>query len=556
MHEGRLPVEQLAHAQARCASQHALTHQLIEHHGIAACALDLGHQRMTGGPAFESRHESAQITGFDQWLIDQRHEDAIEARTQRRKPDANRAGEALCVLGVVRHCRGRPASAGSAHRRLYGLVLESGHHDDGADAGLAQHPQLTLHQRHALDSDQRLGDAAQAPAGARGEQHGTEFRLRRGSQVFGCHCVKVKSMPPPSTLETSLPNVRLDTSLELLFDYSPLQDEARVLATVVATAGSTYRKAGARMLILANGGHLGLLSGGCLEADLKEHADEVLRCGIPRAVEYDMRGPDDILFGIGAGCEGAMRVLLEPAGRGTPAERALQAAGRRARAGLPTALVAVHECADLPLGTYTAAPPLTPALMSAAAQVLAESASREVRTQTEGGRTRAFVQYLAPAPHLLICGGGPDAQPVVANARGLGWRVTVVEHRPVYALGPRFPGAGVKLIEASALRSAVDLDSCHAAVVMSHHLLSDAAYLRELALAGGPAFVGLLGPAARRERLARELGAHMAALQPRLRGPVGIDLGAVTPEGIALAIVSQIHAWLAGRAGSTVSSSS
>ena len=55
------------------------------------------------------------------------------------------------------------------------------------------------------------------------------------------------------------------------------------------------------MLILANGGHLGLLSGGCLEADLKEHADEVLRCGIPRAVEYDMRGPDDILFGIAAG---------------------------------------------------------------------------------------------------------------------------------------------------------------------------------------------------------------------------------------------------------------
>ena len=163
---------------------------------------------------------------------------------------------------------------------------------------------------------------------------------------------------------------------------------------------------------------------------------------------------------------------------------------------------------------------------------------------------------LAPAPHLLICGGWPDAQPVVAHARGLGWRVTVVEHRPLYAVGTRFPGADVKLIEASSLRSAVHLGSCHAAVVMSHHLLSDAAYLRELAQPGGPAFVGLLGPAARRERLVRELGADMTALQPRLRGPVGIDLGAVTPEGIALAIVSQIHAWLAGRAGSTVSSSS
>ena len=113
------------------------------------------------------------------------------------------------------------------------------------------------------------------------------------------------------------------------------------------------------MLILANGSYVGLLSGGCLEADLKEHADQVLRLGIPRAVEYDMRGPDDILFGIAAGCEGAMRILLEPAGRGTPADRALAGPGQGA-AGLPMALVAVHESADLPLGTYAAAPPLTP----------------------------------------------------------------------------------------------------------------------------------------------------------------------------------------------------
>ena len=131
---------------------------------------------------------------------------------------------------------------------------------------------------------------------------------------------------PTSTFEARSPDVRLDTSLELLLDHSLPDGEPRVLATVVATSGSTYRKAGARMLILANGSYVGLLSGGCLEADLKEHADEVLRCGIPRVVEYDMRGPDDILFGIAAGCEGAMRILLEPAGRDTPADRAFPTA--------------------------------------------------------------------------------------------------------------------------------------------------------------------------------------------------------------------------------------
>jgi xanthine dehydrogenase accessory factor len=344
-------------------------------------------------------------------------------------------------------------------------------------------------------------------------------------------------------------DVRLDTSLELLLERAPILQGSRVLATVVATAGSTYRKPGARMLIMADGSYLGLLSGGCLEADLKLHAQEVLDSGAPRAIEYDMRGPDDILFGIGAGCEGAMRVLLEPAGPGSPAAAALAAAGRATQAGQSTSLVSVHESADLPLGTYDAAPPLPSALRHAAAQSLSEGASRAVDWEQGGRRTRAFVQFLAPPPHVLICGAGPDAQPVVSAARALGWRVSVVDHRPAYAVAAHFPGAEVKLCDPHLLRASIAVGHCHAAVVMSHHLPSDASYLRELALAGVPAYVGLLGPEARRSRLAQELGPVAEALRFRIRGPVGIDIGAVTPEGIALAIVSQIHAWLAGRGG-------
>src|SRR5580692_12024454 len=160
-------------------------------------------------------------------------------------------------------------------------------------------------------------------------------------------------------------DVRLDTSLELLLELEPALRGPRVLATVVATAGSTYRKPGARMLIMADGSYFGLLSGGCLEADLKLHAFEVLQSAAPRAIEYDMRGSDDILFGLGAGCEGAMRVLLERAGAGSPAAAALEAAGRSTGAGCPTALVLLHESADLPLGTYDAAPPLPSALIQA-----------------------------------------------------------------------------------------------------------------------------------------------------------------------------------------------
>jgi xanthine/CO dehydrogenase XdhC/CoxF family maturation factor len=356
------------------------------------------------------------------------------------------------------------------------------------------------------------------------------------------------------------PAVRLDTSLETLLE-SGAHLERGVLATLVATAGSTYRKPGARMLILADGRIFGLLSGGCLEADLNAHAHEVLDSGRPRAVEYDMRGPDDILFGIGAGCEGAMRILLEPAGRDSLAACSLINAGRATRAGRPTSLVAVHDAAGLPLGTYDAAvlapaaiagrgPPLepcAPALAAAARRALQEAESCQLEFAEAGRRGRAFVEFLAPPPHLLICGGGPDAQPVVASALALGWRVTVVDHRPAYAAAARFPGAAVRRADAGDLQAAVPIGECHAAVVMSHHLASDTAYLRALADAGAPEYVGLLGPAARRQRIAQELGDRMAALRRRIRGPVGMDIGAVTPEGIGLAIVCQIHAWLAGR---------
>jgi xanthine dehydrogenase accessory factor len=318
--------------------------------------------------------------------------------------------------------------------------------------------------------------------------------------------------------------VRLDTSLELLLERALSAQAARVLATVVATAGSTYRKPGARMLLMADGSYIGLLSGGCLESDLQIHAREVLESGAARAVDYDTRGPDDILFGVGAGCEGTMRVLLEPAGPMSPAEAALAAAGRVTQSGESTTLVMVHNSKQMRLGTY-----------------------RNDQELPAAERSCAFVQRLAPPPHLLICGAAPDAQPVAGTARALGWRVSVIDHRPAYVVAARFAGAEMHIANPKSLRTEIDLTRCHAAVVMSHHLPSDEAYLRELAEAGVPAYVGLLGPKARRSRLAQELGAVIEKLSGRIRGPVGLDIGATTPEAIALAIIGQIHAWLAGR---------
>jgi len=206
------------------------------------------------------------------------------------------------------------------------------------------------------------------------------------------------------------------------------------------------------------------------------------------------------------------------------AEVALAAAGRATRSGESTSLVMVHNSAQMRLGTYRNDP-----------EVPADE------------RSRAFVQRLAPPPHLLICGAAPDAEAVVSTARALGWRVSVVDHRPAYVIAARFAGAELHIASPNSLRAEIDLMRCHAAVVMSHHLPSDEVYLRELAEAGVPAYVGLLGPKARRSRLAQELGPLIGKTQrpnPRTGRPRYRRNDA---RGIALAIVGQIHAWLAGR---------
>ena len=146
-----------------------------------------------------------------------------------------------------------------------------------------------------------------------------------------------------------------------------------------------------------------------------------------------------------------MRVLLEPAGPGSPAETALSAAGRATQRGESVSLAMVHDSAQLRLGTYAA----------------------DARPSIAG--SRVFVQIIEPPPHLLICGAAPDAQPVAGAARALGWRVTVVDHRPAYAVAARFAGADVRVANPKSLRAEDDLARCHAAVVMSHHLHTDEA---------------------------------------------------------------------------------
>jgi xanthine/CO dehydrogenase XdhC/CoxF family maturation factor len=243
-------------------------------------------------------------------------------------------------------------------------------------------------------------------------------------------------------------------------------------------------------------------------------------------------------------------ILLERVDQGSRATRAIQTAADLARTGLSTAMVAIHEGPADRRGTQLwrsededlSPPPLAQACASA----IRGGLPQEVRWADAAGELAAWIQPVLPLPAVLICGAGPDAEPLAAVFRSLHFPVTVVDHRPAYANPAHFPGADVVPGTAASLGARVDLARFFAAVVMSHHLASDVDYLRALA-ATEIQYLGVLGPAARRSRLLTELGPAAAALQGRLRGPVGLDIGAVTPEAIALAIAADIYAAAAGR---------
>jgi xanthine dehydrogenase accessory factor len=316
-----------------------------------------------------------------------------------------------------------------------------------------------------------------------------------------------------------------------LFERARAAHEPVVLATVIRTAGSTYAKAGAHMLIAADGEYAGLLSGGCLEGDLREHAREVAANGIGRVVSYDLRSTTDQLFGLGAGCEGAMDILLTQ----VAADREWQPLAAMAECFRTSreqrfAFVIASSAPAFPVGH----------------SFLVDSAAAEAEAP-DG--VELFIAAVTPAPNLLLLGGGPDARPVAELAAFLGWRVAVVEHRAAYLVAGRFPPS-TRLIEAHAdeLATRIRLGEYSAAIVMSHRVESDLHYLRALAHSRVP-YVGLLGPAARREKLLADLGADAGLLAGRLRAPVGLDIGGRAPESIALSIVAEIHAALEGRAG-------
>ena len=326
-----------------------------------------------------------------------------------------------------------------------------------------------------------------------------------------------------------------------------------VLATVYDTVGSTYTKAGHRILIASNADYHGLVSGGCLEGDLAERARAVLEANEPAAVTYDMRDEADDLWGLGVGCNGLIRVFLQPLLAAEGYEPFAQIADRLMASG-PVIVATVIESGngELAAGTtliWDGDDVDLQALQSLVPGCRAAHESGRVVFEKSADGFAVLYAPLEPLRRLLVLGGGLDALPVVNMAAELGWRVTIADHRPAYLEKGGFSSAEqALLIEPAKMGRELDPGAFDAIIVMSHHLLTDQTYLAQL-VDTEVGYIGVLGPRARRDRLLEALGPAGDALRERLRGPVGIDIGADAPESIALSLLAEIHATLAGRSG-------
>lgn len=315
----------------------------------------------------------------------------------------------------------------------------------------------------------------------------------------------------------------------MLSTWAPKRDkEEWVLGTVFKTEGSSYRKPGAMSLISSGGDQLGLLSGGCLEADIRLNARKVMASGVPVCIRYDGDDEDDLSYRLGIGCGGVVYVLLELINADNNYQGLLevQAALTARQSGQLRQHIPRTGMQSLP-STFSVDSTLT------------RKRAKSVLGKT--GEETWLSSHITPAPHLLVAGGGIDAQPVVILANQLGWETTVWDPRPANARDEFFHIADHRLrCSVEELSDQVQALSINAAMVMTHSVPMDAQSLQALANKGLD-YVGLLGPSHRRDEVFQEAGLIDGNFEPTVDGPAGFDIGGELPESIALSVIAKCH---------------
>lgn len=342
---------------------------------------------------------------------------------------------------------------------------------------------------------------------------------------------------------------------EVLADLERWQqdEEAIAIATLISVEGSAPRLPGARFCITESGKVSGSVTGGCVEADLAEHAVQVIVSGRPEIVRYGIS--DEMAFSVGLSCGGEIELLVEPF-RPDPAWNATRDAISEQRpvalavALSPSTLIG-RRLAVFAGGTCMGAlhQDLDDEVAAIARELLLEGGSRKLRLPWRGEEAAVFVEAFPPSPRLFLIGAAFAAQPLAKMARDLGFRVTVVDPRAAFATRERFPTADAVIVEwPDRVLERADLDAYSYVVMLLHDPKFDIPALIP-ALRSKARYIGVMGGRKTHERRVAALREHGLSDDDlaRLHAPIGLDLGGRQPEEIAVSILAEMLAVSHGR---------
>ncbi len=355
----------------------------------------------------------------------------------------------------------------------------------------------------------------------------------------------------------------------ILSAYEVLKKQGQpcVLATVLHVEGSSYRQAGARMLVAEDGHITGAISGGCLEGDALKKALLALRQGQNKLLTYDTNDEEDAIVGAQLGCNGVIQVLLEPIRPDQP-DNPLELLRRLADQEEVLAVATVFNMDKQQPQPGTSA--VFDRQMNLRGSISDETLLRAVQAdvfqgfETQGSQVceyhiagkaqQVLIEICLPPPHLVLVGAGNDAWPPAQMAALLGWQVTVADGRPTHANSRRFAGGCQVIVsKPESLLDSLRIHSRTAFVLMTHNYPYDLAVFRLLLQHPDIAYIGILGPRKKYLRMLDELGREGIRLSPeqeaRVFAPVGLDLGAENAAEIGLAVLAEIQAVLNGTSG-------
>lgn len=345
------------------------------------------------------------------------------------------------------------------------------------------------------------------------------------------------------------------------YEKAKSKGQRSVLATVVHVEGSSYRAAGARMLVDEYGFMTGAISGGCLEGDALRKALLALDQNKNKLVTYDTSDEDDAVIGAQLGCNGIIQVLFEPIDP-DQANNPIELLKKAESYDQPVALVSIFNLDKTKDQAGTTLlidekgegtgqiddPTLSEKIYEVAKNSLERRINHFGEYQSEADTQNAFIEIITPPPTLVLVGAGNDSQVLSRMAEVLGWNIIVADGRPTHANEQRFNSCQVVVTNPEEILNNIRINETTAFVLMTHNYNYDLAVLKLLLNEEKIPYIGILGPNKKHQRMLDDLAANGIQLtdeqSAKIYAPVGLQLGAETPAEIGLSILSEIQAVL------------